>query len=153
PPTRGTVTSARDWLVPGSRWVATSLSYDAFGNLISVTDPTSRTTTTSYDTTYHVFPISVTNGAAESESTTWDAVCGVPASKTNVAGQVATTQSDALCRPTTTNLPLGAFATRAYVSFGDPANQRIVDTSPSATPEDGSGDDFATQYFDGLGRP
>src|SRR5207245_3407159 len=120
--------------------------------LVSVVDPTNRATSTAYDSTYHVFPISVTNGAAESETTSWDPVCGVPTQQTNIAGQTATMQSDALCRPIRTDLPLGAFTVRSYVSFGDPANYRLIDYSLSATPEDGSGDDFSMQYFDGFGR-
>ena len=151
PPIKGSVTKALDWLDTGSRWVMTSMAYDSFGNLTTTTDPTARSVTTAFDPTYHVFPISVTNGAGESESTTWDPVCGLPTQRTDVAGQISTMQSDPLCRPTTTTGPLGTFETRLYLDVGL-ANQRVRVESPSATPDDGTGNDYAMQYFDGFGR-
>jgi len=152
PPIKGSVTKSLDWLNTGSRWVMTSMAYDSFGNLTTTTDPTARAITTMFDSTYHVFPISVTNGASESELTSWDPVCGLPSQRTDVAGQIATLQSDALCRPTTTAGPLAAFTTRSYLQFGTVASQRVRVESPSATPEDGTGNDYTLEYFDGLAR-
>src|SRR5262249_46779361 len=118
PPIKGSVTTTMEWYGEQSRWVSTVMTYDAYGNLTSVTDPTNRTTPTAYDSSYHVFPISVTNGAAETQTSSWDPVCGVVNETTDANGQPATSQYDALCRVTRTDMPLGAYTRRAYLNFG-----------------------------------
>jgi RHS repeat-associated protein len=152
PAIRGSVTKKMEWLNTESRWVTTSMSYDAFGNVVATLDATGRAITTTFDTTYHVFPMTVANGAGESESTAWDASCGSPVQTTDSAGQVTSSQLDTLCRQIRKDGPLGSYEIRRYLSYGDPNNQRLVVSGPSATPDDGSGDDFAAQYLDGLGR-
>src|SRR5262249_20891813 len=75
-PTHGSVTKRMEWYGEQSRWVWTQLDYDAYGNLTKVTDPTGRWTRTIYDTSYHVFPVSVDNSSGEPpETTTWDPIC------------------------------------------------------------------------------
>jgi len=152
-PTQGYLTRVERWLDTEARYVARTMGYDSWGNLNSVVDETSRPTTTIYDPTYHVFPTSVTNGAIETETATWDAVCGVPLERRDANNQPTTFQSDNFCRPYVTNSPLGGFEIRTYESLGNPATQHVRVETPSATPEDGTGNDYAKEYFDGLGRP
>jgi len=128
------------------------MAYDSFGNLTTIVDPTARAIATSFDATYRIFPISVTNGAGEVETTQWDPVCAAPIQHTDMAGQVTTKQSDALCRPTLTAGPLGMFEAKSYLEFGTIGSQRMRTETPSASPEDGTGNDYSLMYIDGLGR-
>ncbi len=150
PPVKGLPTSKADWLAEQSRYVTTRYSYDAWGNVVSVSDPTNRTVTSTFDTARHLFPTSTTNAANETTTAVWDPICGVPTQQTNVNGQVATMQYDALCRPTRTDAPLGGYTIYSYLNLGDPNNQRVRVEAPSAVP--GDSNDYAMQYFDGFGR-
>lgn len=156
PPTHGFATRIENWLDTEARFVDRTLHYDPWGNLDSVQDETDRTTAIGYDTTYHVYQTSTTNGAGETETTSWDAQCSVPSQRLD-ANQAATRfDVDNFCRPSETTYPLvgssSGFERRTYVSLGDPAAQHVRLETPSATPGDGSGDDYVLEYFDGAGR-
>ena len=155
PPTKGFVTASFDWLNwPQARYVGLFTDYDDWGNLISQADPTNRMTLRTYDSTYHLFPESVTIvGVPETEHTTWDPICSRPNQRIDANGQVTTMYSDNFCRPSVTNYPLGGYEIRQYLAFGDPIWQRVKVLTPSASPEDGTGDHFVAEHFDGLGRP
>lgn len=47
-PVKGDATGTRAWLNPGNRWIATSASYDAYGNKVSATDALGNRTETLY---------------------------------------------------------------------------------------------------------
>jgi RHS repeat-associated protein len=159
PPLKGSPTQSIEWLdtpLP-ARWVTTSTTvYDSFGNPTSVTDATGRAVTTAYESTYHVFPTRVTNGAGEWTSATWDPICGVPSQQTALAraadpaGPSTTFQWDTLCRSTRVDRPLGAFEIRSYVGLGSPSSQRLTIETPSGA--DPQVKIYSHQYFDGLGR-
>lgn len=151
-PIKGATTTFREWLDPGSRWVARQTSYDTVGNPVTTTDATGRSETTIFDPTYAVFPISRTNGADETETMAWDPLCGVQVQSIDANAQLTTVQTDALCRLTQTTRPLGDFELRSYESFGSASAQRVVVQTPSPSPEDGSGNHFVIEYFDGLRR-
>jgi YD repeat-containing protein len=85
-------------------------------------------------------------------TTVWDPVCGFPSAQTDPNGQTTATQTDALCRVVRTDGPLGGFQIRSYLDFGNPNAQRVVVEGPSASAGDGTGNDWAAEYFDGLGR-
>jgi RHS repeat-associated protein len=153
PPNQGFVTRIESRLDTDARFVGRTLGYDQWGNLELIRDETERPTTIGYDTTHHIYPTSVTNGAGEQETTTWDPVCGTPAERRDANNQPTTFQADNFCRPSLTNTPLGGFEVRTYLNLGNPSTQHVRVETPSATEGDGSGNDYLLEYFDGLGRP
>ena len=151
PPVKGDRTMFASWVNEGpGRYVPSWAAYDSYGNMIASTDPTNKQTLAGYETNYNVFPTSASNGAGETMFTSWDYVCGVPATTTDPNGVTATFATDALCRPTTTALPspYGTVETRSYPSLGSPGTQKVrVETpGPDGTP------DWSESYFDGFGR-
>ncbi|MET0552368.1 MAG: FG-GAP-like repeat-containing protein [Vicinamibacteria bacterium] len=151
-PTLGHVTETERWYAEQSRWTIASTRYDSWGNVTSTTDASGRQTNTSYDAARHIYPETTSYPAAptESETTLWDAVCGVPTQRTDANAQVTTFEYDPLCRKTRTNHPLSGFEAISYRDFGDPALQRIaVETPPGMT---GGPNVFRTTHFDGRGR-
>ena len=151
-PTAGYPTKIERWLDTNNSWPYRTMTYDSYGNLLTVTDETNRTVTSVYDTTYHTLPTSISNAASETVTTQWDGLCGVPTQTTNPNSQTTTFQTDALCRPTLTSFPLGGFEQRSYPNLGNPSAQAVVVETPSATPEDGTGNDWVSAQFDGWGR-
>jgi RHS repeat-associated protein len=152
PPEEGHLTHLERWLNTGDRWVTTAYEHDSFGNRTKVTDPTAVSVTTTYDTARRLFPETVTNLGAPSETTTttWDPVCGLPSTQTDANAQVSVVQSDALCRKSRIDLPLGGFEITSYRDFGNPALQRVVVETPSAV--SGGANKFVATHVDGLGR-
>ncbi len=147
-PTKGDATKTEAWLNVGNRYVSSTAAYDGYGNITSSTDPTNRTVSSTYDATYHVFPITATNAASENTSTTWDYLCAAPLTTTDPNGQVTTLTYDQLCRATGATAPLGAFETRSYLNLGNPATQKARVETPGP---DGT-NDWTEAYFDGWGR-
>jgi len=56
PPSQGRLTRV-DRGGAGGTWASTVYGYDAWGNLTQTTDPKGNTTTATYETTYHQFPV------------------------------------------------------------------------------------------------
>ncbi len=153
-PAQGNLTKIRGLMTAGS-YVSRKMVYDAWGNVTSASDesstaPTNRTITTSYDDTYHLFPVTVSNSADESVSTVWDQACGVPTQVTDANGQITTLQYDTLCRSTRTDIPLGGYVLRSYPDLGNPSFQRARVETPA--PTGSTGNDWSEDLFDGLGR-
>jgi RHS repeat-associated protein len=152
PPAVGNLTRVSGWLNRENRHVSTEMTHDAWGNVVLETDETGRWVQTTFDASRHLFPTSKLNGAGESASSTWDPICEVPLQSTDPNGQPAVHQTDPLCRPSRSDLPLGNFEARDYVGLGAPATQFIRTRRPSANPADGGGDHWETEHLDGLGR-
>ncbi len=87
-PTLGKVTKEEKWLNGGANFIVTS-TYDTYGNVKSVTDPKGRTVTTSYDSTYHMYPQTVTNPLGQTQSFTYDPKTGQVLTSTDPNGQTA----------------------------------------------------------------
>jgi RHS repeat-associated protein len=158
-PSRCELTAQVD-TVAGSTTTTTLKHYDGFGNVDTQTDAMGQVTTTAYDLTYSLFPVSVTSPiAALSTKTDWDMTCGLPVkqagfngtlAQTPLTGEVTTTTYDTLCRPLTTIAPGGAEQTRTYMNLGTPTNQY---TRVQSTLMDGAGTARdAYDYMDGFGR-
>ncbi len=62
----------------GETWTGMSYDYDDYGNLISATDSNGNTTTTTYDSTYHIYPLTVTNALGHTVATQYYGVNGIP---------------------------------------------------------------------------
>lgn len=136
-------------------WVWRQNSYDSYGNLRTTTDERGYVTSTDYDTSFNLYPVRTTRavGHAEQEvtETGWLFPCGAQERTigTNGADDTTTVQYDPLCRKTRTDQPLGAYKTWAYLDYGTPGLQRILETEPS----DRGTDIISTdRRFDGFGR-
>ena len=60
-PTKGELTRISRYLDITSSYVNTDYGYDPYGNRVTVKDHFGNTTTTDYDTKYHIFPVKITN--------------------------------------------------------------------------------------------
>lgn len=155
-PTRGDVTQSLAWRSDTKQYLMTSMTYDAVGNVVTITDPMNRTSRYTSDPT-HVYPATETLVAlGQTKTTVWNTQCGKPASVTGYNGEVTTTTYDPLCRPYLEQGPLGQFTRTTYCSPGSTTNrcgvvgqQAIISNTPSA---DGVAPQWTARYFDGHGR-
>ena len=157
-PTDGLLTKVRT-LVSGSNYSQASYAYDGWGNRTSATtwsgygtqttDPSSggRSETTTYDASYHTYPVSSTNALSQTTSWTYNYTLGVPLSETDPNGQVTTAAYDTFGRMTSLTKPLDSnpAMTIAYTDgnpFSTTVTQRVDASSTYAV----------KQTYDGLGR-
>ncbi|MFH2138614.1 MAG: RHS repeat-associated core domain-containing protein [Candidatus Omnitrophota bacterium] len=96
-PIKGLLTKQESWL-DGSTNPATTYTYDAYGNMLSVTDSRQNTTTTEYDSSYHFFPIKITNALNQEISYTYEPKTAQVLTTTDVNGQVTINYYDDLWR-------------------------------------------------------
>jgi RHS repeat-associated protein len=156
PASRCELTLHQDW--NSTSYLANTWVYDVFGNVISTTDPVGSRTDTIYDALTSLYPTNIrlpkyfatpadTNFAT---SATWDPVCQLPLTSTNLNGLVYTNSYDALCRLTYQDRQNADGTQIFYTSFGDPLNQSIT----TYTTEAGGQIDprYSTEYMDGFGR-
>jgi RHS repeat-associated protein len=87
-PTLGKLTKEERWLNNGVNFTVTR-DYDAYGNVTKVTDQKGRTVTTTYDLTYHMYPVLVTNPLGQTQSATYDPKTGQVLTSTDPNGQVS----------------------------------------------------------------
>jgi RHS repeat-associated protein len=149
-PTQGKVTWTASWVDTESGYVIRQVEYDDWGNVTAEIDELGNRTSFTIDEVHHQYVIAVTNALGHTETTSWDAVCGVRTSTTNPNGQVTTRQYDALCRPKRTTLPGGGFEIRRYVNLGNANTQYVQIDTPAA---DNTGHQWTRTWLDGLGRP
>ncbi|WP_027992004.1 RHS repeat-associated core domain-containing protein [Sinorhizobium meliloti] len=149
-PTKGSVTSRRDYTT-ASAYQTSTFTYDpANGNRLTATISGDETTTWVYDSTYSLYVVRETNPAGHVTTSVPNAACGAPASQTDPNGVVTGYSYDVFCRPILVeNKVTGSFVRTSYTAFGDPVNQRII-TSTSRPNYTVTADQ--AQYFDGLGR-
>jgi YD repeat-containing protein len=147
-PLQGLVSSKQAWNDQTGGYVSASYSYDTYGNLVSETDPLGATTTRTYDSTYHLFPLTTCNALNQCSTKSWDTVLGAKTAETDANGFQATFSFDALGRMLKTTRPDGGFIQYTYVNWGNAGTQYTQESIA-----DGSTDGLWTQkYQDGLGR-
>ncbi|MFH1655725.1 MAG: FG-GAP-like repeat-containing protein, partial [Candidatus Omnitrophota bacterium] len=76
-PIKGLLTKQEDWFDGGNNPTAT-FSYDSYGNLLTTTDALGRTSTVTYDSTYHMFPLVTENVLGHQAINEYYGVDGVP---------------------------------------------------------------------------
>lgn len=151
PPVAGWLTRTRKWVDTTGAYEDTAITYDAWGNVETITDPTSAQVTVTMDTAHHLQPVEVRNALNEAQTAQWDWLCSAPQTTTDANGVSATITYDAMCRVQTRSGPLGTFETYSYVDLGSPTQQRTRVESPSPSAGDGTGNHFKQDYFDGFG--
>src|SRR5205807_4789831 len=115
---RGNVTTAKAWdstkgaVTSSSKFIAAHAAFDSYGNQTSATDANGNTTTTTFDSTYHAFPLTVTSPVPDSSGTygsstaftatnTFDVSTGLPLTTTDANGlKTETTYDSTTLRPT-----------------------------------------------------
>ncbi|WP_164867116.1 RHS repeat-associated core domain-containing protein [Sinorhizobium meliloti] len=149
-PTKGSLTSRRDFTT-ASAYQTSTFTYDAAnGNRLTATISGDETTTWVYDSTHRLYVVKETNPVGHVTTAVPNAACEAPASNTDPNGIVTNYTYDVFCRPTLVqNAVTGSFTKTSYLAFGDPATQRIVTTTGRAN---STGTADQAQYFDGLGR-
>ncbi|MFS8146340.1 RHS repeat-associated core domain-containing protein [Rhizobium sp. BR 249] len=164
PPVKGNLTQKVAYMSVGStlRSSPTSYGYDTYGNRISEVDAVGNRTEWDYDASYHLYPVVergpryFANGMLAADSrfvstTSYDLVCGLPATKTDWNGIVETFTYDVYCRPYGyTHSGSGNYVNTRYENEGNPTLQAVLTYSPRTN---GSGEVFSRTYYDGLGRP
>ncbi|WP_198032228.1 RHS repeat-associated core domain-containing protein [Mesorhizobium sp. LNHC252B00] len=161
-PTKGNLTWVQTFSdVTAGKTVNQYFAYDAYGNRTAAIDGVGNRTEWDYGTTYHIFPITerapryfATGGQPADtrfvSTAAYNAVCGLPMTKTDPNGIVRTFAYDAFCRPyQVSQNVLGAYVRTQFFNEGNPAAQALVKYTPLPN---GAGEDFIVSYYDGLGR-
>ncbi|MDX8459801.1 RHS repeat-associated core domain-containing protein [Mesorhizobium humile] len=161
-PVKGNLTWQVDYADLATQRAAQQIiTYDAYGNKISVANGLGHKTEWDYDATYHVYPVTerapkyfATSGQTADtrfvSTATFNAVCGLPATKIDPNGIVKTFTYDPFCRPyQVSQNVLGAYVKTRFENEGNPATQALVKYTPLPN---GAGEDFTRSYYDGLGR-
>ncbi|MDP2939998.1 MAG: LamG-like jellyroll fold domain-containing protein [Candidatus Omnitrophota bacterium] len=115
PPVKGNLTKQEDWLAGVVVNPRTRFTYDEYGNLITAINARGHRTTITYDSTYHLFPLTTTNALEHSVINEYYGVDGVPLDNGNYKGLWGQTKSS--------QDPNGNFSYSIYDTFG-----RIVKT-------------------------
>ncbi|MBA3470218.1 MAG: VCBS repeat-containing protein [Herpetosiphonaceae bacterium] len=148
PPSRGLQTRLDAWLNTSNSYVATTYAYDAYGNQTSATDTLGRTSSTAFDPTYHIYPVTLTNPLGHQVTQTWDTTLGRATATTDSNGKTTATTFDALGRQVLVTYPNGSTEATHYLDMGNPASQRI-----RTVLSDGSANGLWSEtYLDGLER-
>ncbi|MBI3319284.1 MAG: hypothetical protein HYZ89_01680, partial [Candidatus Omnitrophica bacterium] len=151
-PTVGALTKEEAWLnLPTEQWLPTTLTYDTYGNVQTVTDALSRTTTNTYDPT-GTYLIQIRNALGHTRQLAYDPRLGQVTSSTDQNTQTTTTQYDPLGRvlkvigPTdTATLPTIRYA---YDLSTVPTKATVITRIQSGQPETLT----VYTFTDGLGR-
>ncbi len=99
-PPIGNLTKEEEWLnLPTAQWFATTLAYDAYGNVNTVTDALNRTTTNTYDPT-GTYLLTIANTLGYTRQLAYDPRFGQIISSMDQNGVTTTTEYDALGRVT-----------------------------------------------------
>ncbi|MER9934333.1 RHS repeat-associated core domain-containing protein [Mesorhizobium sp. M0088] len=161
-PTRGNLTRVLNFSDAAlTKTVSQYFAYDTYGNKVSATNGLGHKTEWDYDATYHLYPVSqrapryfATGGQPADtrfvSTAAYNAVCGLPATRTDFNGLVKTFTYDAFCRPSQVSQSVtGAYVRTVFSAEGDPNNQRLIKYTPLPN---GAGEDFSVSRYDGLGR-
>jgi YD repeat-containing protein len=154
PPIQGLPTAIRRWNDQTGGFVVETKTYDTWGNpTLAMGPPTSHAPSgafhkTTYDCTFHRFPIEQCD-AVGCSSTTWDETLSLPRTTTDANGAVTRHTYDTLARLVRTDLPDGSAQTWTPPDWT--ANEPSLRSARTdASPVDGVL--WIDTFFDGLGR-
>ncbi len=149
--TGNTITVQRKWLDTTASWLTTTMTYDTYGNLTSVTQPATgdgltRKASTEFDATFRAYPVKLTNALGHVTQKTYNAE-GSLASVADPNGHFVNISYDVFGRKIVESGPGDAHAQFAYLDYGNPNLQhnrveKWVDATRVLWKE---------EYFDGTG--
>lgn len=169
-PTAGLLTKEEEWLNTasgcGTAGVCsnnpkTTMTYDSYGNVATVTDARSYTTTNTYDSTYHLFLVTISNALSQTRSFTYDPWLAQILTSTDQNSQVTETQYDTLGRVTKVIAPLDSSSEPTqefaydYPNLGTCAatcTTRVTTKVKSSVPGSTFTQLITYSFTDGLGR-
>jgi len=93
----GNVSEQQVW-VSGSDYASTNYTYDAYGNVLTMTDPLGNVTTNVYDS-YGLYPETITNALSQVKTVEYDLSAGAPTSIEEINGSITETDYDGFDRP------------------------------------------------------
>jgi hypothetical protein len=146
------------WILQGATGTDSSQQfvYDSYGNQTQVMDPNNQTTTTTYDSYYHSFPVQVSYPNTSHVDTHYDYTLDVPDVITDVNGTVTHHSYDKFGRPGTTwtdgfGMPTNPNERYSFADLG-----QVTVTVPFSISYQqlvtGTTTTWATRWFDGRGR-
>jgi RHS repeat-associated protein len=156
-PTVGIPTATRS-LISGTQYSQTSMTRDAWGNAIAQTSYTgygsapsaptvgARTSTTTYDTTYHTYAVATTDALNHTTTVTYDYALGLPVSETDPNGATTSVTYDSLGRFLNLTKPNDSSPSLRVAYQNSPfvvTLQQDIDATHTFT---------VTRSYDGLGR-
>lgn len=159
-PTKGNPTKSASWLSGGTDPTVTRV-FDVYGNLTDQYDALWNATggnqgnhvQTTYDATYHQFPVEISNALGHTVKSTFDPGAGQVLTQTDANSQTTTYQYDAFGRPSKVinALDSATFPTIEYEYFTSTVPpHRLVTKSRVEHGIAGTLDTYT--YIDGLGR-
>lgn len=127
----------------------TTYTYNAYGNVLTVTDPASHTTTYTPDSVY-LYPATVTDALSHATTYTYDYSSGQVKTTVDPNSKTSSTTYDAFDRPTVVAAPSGSSTiTVTEYAYTDSAASNSVHTTDWF---DASTSRDTYTYFDGFGR-
>ncbi|HDD23913.1 MAG TPA: hypothetical protein ENF52_00550, partial [Chloroflexi bacterium] len=153
-PERGTLTREEEWLdLPAEKWIATTLQYDDYGNVVSSTDARGATTSNTYDWS-GTYIVRTVNALGHSVSTVYDPRTGRILAATDQNGVTTLHSYDSLGRLVETAVvdPIaGETNVIAEISYRYDTVPLRVRTVVYAEPHRG-GAMLSFRFMDGFGR-
>ena len=163
---RGLVWTVRRWEKNSNLYADTLYNYDTYGNriteiafktsmgtLAALASGVRYTTTTGYDSTYHMLPITVTNALTQTTIIGYDLNWGKPLTVTDPNGAVSTYQYDAFGRLTKVFKPGDGSDPSLQYSYGDTGGTLYLNPLLITTWHKPASLALAERHFyDGLGR-
>ncbi len=169
-PTAGLLTKEEEWLNTASGCGTagtctnnpkTTMTYDSYGNVATVVDARSYTTTNTYDSTYHLFLIEIENALEHTREFTYDPWLAQILTSTDQNGQVTETVYDTLGRVTKVIAPLDSSSepTQEFVydypnlgACGTTCTTKVTTKIKSSVPGQSFTQLITYSFTDGLGR-
>ncbi len=153
-PTIGNLTKEEDWLnLPTVRWLGTTMTYDGYGNVQTVTDTLQHTTTNTYDSASHTYLEVVTNHLGQTRTVSYDPRFGHVLTSTDQNNVTTSTMYDVLGRVSkvispndTETLPTVSYEYDVSVVPNKTVTHRRIQSGQSQVLTSYS-------FTDGLGRP
>jgi|GEM_PF-3023518 len=149
-PTKGDVTRSEQWLNTTNSFIGSTATYDSFGNKLTETDPLGATTTTTWESIYGRYPLSVSNALGHVSALTIDPVCEQKATTTDPNLAITTYTYDNFCRVTREARADGGHTDTAYVNFGTP--DQYISNTLYDVPGTAGNSQWTVSSLDGLGR-
>src|SRR5688572_15500347 len=107
-------------------------------------------TSWTYDTSFNLYPATERNALNQTRSFATSFPCGLRSQEIDLNGLQTNSTYDVFCRKIREERPAtGFYEATAYLSFGNPAEQRVETSRPHP---DGGAPVTTSEFFDGLGR-